>query len=93
MNPTRLFRASCVALIVTAMSFALRGAAASDWASQFHLSNEQIGWINGTAFWGFTLAMILGGPLCDVLGLGSIMRIAFAGHLVGILLTIFAWDY
>ena len=93
MNSSRLFRASCVSLIVTAMSFALRGGAASDWASQFHLSNEQIGWINGTAFWGFTLAMIIGGPLCDVLGLGAIMRIAFAGHLAGILLTIFAWDY
>jgi fucose permease len=93
MNSTRLFRASCVALIVTAMSFALRGGAAGDWATQFHLSNEQIGWINGTAFWGFTLAMIIGGPLCDLLGLGAIMRIAFAGHLAGILLTIFAWDY
>ena len=93
MNQIRLFRASCVALIVTAMSFALRGGAAGDWASQFHLSNEQIGWINGTAFWGFTLAMLIGGPLCDVLGLGAIMRIAFAGHLAGILLTIFAWDY
>jgi MFS family permease len=93
MNPSRLFRASCVALIVTAMSFALRGGAASAWAGEFHLSNEQIGWINGTAFWGFTLAMIVGGPLCDLLGLGAIMRIAFVGHLVGILLTIFAWDY
>jgi MFS family permease len=93
MNPNRLFRASCVALIVTAMSFALRGGAASAWASEFHLSNEQIGWINGTAFWGFTLAMIAGGSLCDLLGLGAIMRIAFVGHLTGILLTIFAWDF
>ncbi len=93
MNPNRLFCASCVALIVTAMSFALRGGAASAWAGEFHLSNEQIGWINGTAFWGFTLAMIVGGPLCDLLGLGAIMRIAFVGHLVGVLLTIFAWDY
>ena len=93
MNPNRLFCASCVALIVTAMSFALRGGAASAWAGEFHLSNEQIGWINGTAFWGFTLAMIVGGPLCDLLGLGAIMRIAFVGHLAGVLLTIFAWDY
>lgn len=97
MTPTphsnRLFRASCVALIVTAMSFALRGGAASAWGTEFHLSNEQLGWINGTAFWGFTIAMVIGGPLCDVLGLASIVRIAFIGHLAGILLTIFAWDY
>jgi MFS family permease len=93
MNSSRLFTASCVALIVTAMSFALRGAATNDWVSQFQLTNEQVGWVNGTAFWGFTLAMVFGGPLVDSLGLGRIIGIAFAGHAVGILLTIFAWDF
>ena len=93
MKSSRLFAASCVALIVTAMSFALRGEAAGAWAIQFHLSNEQVGWINGTAFWGFTLAMMFGGPLCDAVGLGRIVGFAFAGHLAGILLTIFAWNY
>ena len=93
MNASRLFAASCAALIVTAMSFALRGEAAGAWAAEFHLSNEQVGWINGTAFWGFTLAMMFGGPLCDALGLKRIVTLAFAGHLTGILLTIFAWNY
>jgi MFS family permease len=93
MNPAKLFRASCVALIVTAMSFALRGEAAASWAAQFHLTHEQIGWVNGTAFWGFTLAMMFGGPLCDALGLGRIVALAFVGHLAGILLTIFAWNF
>lgn len=93
MNASRLFAASCVALIVTAMSFALRGEAAGAWAAQFNLTHEQVGWINGTAFWGFTLAMMFGGPLCDALGMKRIAGLAFAGHLVGILLTIFAWDY
>jgi hypothetical protein len=49
-NPSRLFTASRVALVVTAMSFALRGEAAGSWAAAFHLTNEQVGWINGTAF-------------------------------------------
>lgn len=93
MNSSRLFTASRVALIVTAMSFALRGEATGAWISQFHLTNEQAGWINGTAFWGFTLAMMFGGPLVDALGLGRIIGLAFVGHLAGILLTIFAWDY
>jgi fucose permease len=93
MKPSRLFSASCVALIVTAMSFALRGGAMDKWTADFHLTNEQVGWISGTAFWGFTLAMIFGGPLVDVLGLGRIVGLAFVGHLAGILLTIFAWDY
>jgi MFS family permease len=93
MNSPRLFRASCVALIVTAMSFMLRTTFVGAWTAQFNLSNEQVGWVGGAAFWGFTLAMIFGGPLCDALGLGRIMALAFFGHLVGILLTIFAWNY
>ena len=93
MNQNRLFRASCVALITTAMSFALRGGATGDWITQFNLTNEQVGWVNGTAFWGFTLAMMFGGPLVDALGFKRILGIAFVGHLAGILLTIFAWDF
>ena len=93
MNPARLFTASCVALIVTAMSFALRGAATADWVSQFQLTNEQAGWINGSAFWGFTLAMIFGGPVVDALGIGRIIGVAFVGHAAGIVLTLIAWDF
>jgi len=93
MNQSRLFRASCVALITTAMSFAIRGGATGDWVTQFNLTNEQAGWVNGTAFWGFTLAMMFGGPLVDALGFKRILGIAFVGHLAGILLTIFAWDF
>lgn len=80
-------------MIVTAMSFALRTDAVNAWATQFHLSYEQVGVINGTAFWGFTLAMIFGGPLCDLVGMKRIVWFAFAGHLAGILLTVLAWNY
>jgi MFS family permease len=93
MKSSRLFTASCLALIVTAMSFALRGAATATWAVEFHLTNEQLGWVNGTAFWGFTLAMMFGGPLCDVLGLGRLIAFALVGHLAGIVLTIVAWNF
>jgi MFS family permease len=93
MNPSRLFKASCIALIVTAMSFALRGAATAAWVSQFNLTNEQAGWVNGTAFWGFTLAMVVGGPLVDALGLRRIIGVAFIGHAAGIVLTLAAWDF
>ena len=92
-NASRLFAASRMALVVTAMSFALRGAAMGPWADAFHLTKEELGWIDGTAFWGFTLAMIFGGPLCDLIGLGRIVAVAFVGHLAAILLTVFAWDF
>ncbi len=93
MNASRLFTASCAALITTAMSFAIRGGATGDWITQFNLTNEQVGWVNGTAFWGFTLAMVFGGPLVDSLGFKRILSLALIGHVAGILLTIFAWDF
>jgi predicted MFS family arabinose efflux permease len=88
-----LFLASCIALIVTAMSFAIRGDAIAALGKEFSLSNEQLGWIALTAFWGFTLAMIFGGPLCDVVGMGRLLWLAMFGHFVGIVSTIFATGF
>lgn len=93
MKPDRLFRASQIALIVTAMSFALRTTSTASWAIQFHESNERIGWANGAALWGFTAAMIFGGLLVDAIGLSRMIVVAIVGHVAGILLTIFAWNY
>lgn len=90
MNPQRLFIASCIALVATAMHFAVRGDVMGVWESEFTLSKGQIGWIIIGGFWGFTAAMVLGGPLCDILGMRSIMWLAFGGHLLGALGTIFA---
>ena len=87
---TQLFNASCIALVVTAMSFGTRGSFVEAWASEFNLTHTEVGWIVGTAFWGFTLAMVFGGPLVDILGIGRIILIAFLCHLAGIVLTIIA---
>ena len=70
-NKTRLFNASCVALVVTALAFATRGSFVEAWATEFNLTHTQVGWIVGTAFWGFTLAMVFGGPLVDIIGIGT----------------------
>jgi predicted MFS family arabinose efflux permease len=93
MNAKRLFLASRIALVVTAMSFAIRGGAAGPWGTQFNLTHEEVGQVLAPALWGFTVAMIFGGPLCDLIGLGRIVGFAFVGHLAGILLTIFAWNF
>jgi predicted MFS family arabinose efflux permease len=90
---SRLFLASCVALIVTAMSFAIRGDIMGALEAQFALDKEQLGWIAGTAFWGFTLSIVFGGPLCDVLGMRLLLRLALLGHVLGVLVTIFATDF
>ncbi|HET9747218.1 MAG TPA: hypothetical protein VFP97_16000 [Chitinophagaceae bacterium] len=68
-NRNQLFLASCIALITTAMTFAFRAALEGVWGTEYNLSKEQVGWVFSPAFWGFTLAMIFGGPLCDIIGM------------------------
>jgi fucose permease len=92
-NKSKLFTASCFALITTAMAFGLRAGMVGTWQEEFNLTVEQVGWINGTAFWGFTLAMMFGGPIVDSLGMKKLLTLAFVGHLVGIGLTIVANGY
>jgi fucose permease len=84
---SKLFRASCVALIATAMTFGVRADIMDALASRFDLSRAQTGWIAGAAFWGFTVAMFAGGQLCDLLGMRCLIAFGFMGHVLGILLT------
>ncbi len=57
------------------------------------LTLEDIGIAFGPAFYGFTLAMIIGGFMVDLFGMKKIMNIAFITHLGGIVLTLFARDF
>jgi MFS family permease len=93
MNKQRLFTASCIALIATAMSFAIRGDIMGELQQLLSLNDTQLGWIGTAAFWGFGLSILVGGPLCDLLGMGNIMRLAAVGHIGGTLLTIFAPNF
>ena len=92
-NRDRLFIASCIALIVTSMTFAIRASLLGSLGTQFGLSDTQLGWINSMAFFGFPIAMLIGGPLCDIIGMGRLLVFAFLAHLVGLLLTIFAGGF
>lgn len=91
-NKKQLFLASRIALIVTAITFAYRAAFEGTWEKEFNLTKEQIGWIFSPAFWGFTLAMIFGGPLCDILGMKKFVGLAFIGHVAGIIIYLIAKD-
>jgi MFS family permease len=89
-HSNRLFIASCVAIIATAMTFAIRASLESEYCSIFSLSHEKIGYVLATAFWGFTLSIIFGGFLCDLIGMKRLIAVAFCGHVLGIVLTILA---
>ncbi|MBI3654323.1 MAG: MFS transporter [Acidobacteria bacterium] len=85
----RLFIASCIALVATAMTFAIRGDIMPALRDQFGLTNEELGTAAGAWAYGFTVSIFIGGQLVDFLGMGRVLTLAFIAHLTGILLTIF----
>jgi len=89
-NRNQLFIASCLSLLVTSLSFGIRAGILDRLGVQFHLNASQLATIAGTAFWGFPLAVLIGGMLVDVIGMKRLMILAFIFHLAGISLTIFA---
>jgi MFS family permease len=88
----KLFLASRIALIATAMTFAFRAALEGVWREEFKLTNEELGFIFAPAFWGFTLAMIFGGPLCDIIGMKKLLGIAFFCHILGAVVYLISKD-
>ena len=89
-NRNKLFIASCLALTVTAMTFAIRAGILGQLSEDFALSDTQLGWINAMAFLGFPVATMLGGLLYNFLGAKKLIIIAFVGHIAGLLLTMSA---
>jgi MFS transporter, putative metabolite:H+ symporter len=92
-NKSRLFLASCIALVTTSMTFAIRAGMLGELGKQFNLTNAELGWINSMAFLGFPLATMIGGWLCDVVGMGRLLILAFITHMLGIILTIAATGF
>jgi MFS family permease len=92
---SRLFLGSCLALLVTALTFAMRAKIEEVFGPVedggiFGLSKEVIGWAYSPAFWGFTIAMVFGGFVIDILKTRTLVWLAFVLHLVGAILFILA---
>ncbi len=92
-NRSRLFLASCFALITTAFSFSIRAGILPQLGTEFGLTAEQLGFINSMWFLGFPISMIVGGLVYHTVGPRIIMTVAFVAHTLGILLTIYSGGY
>jgi MFS family permease len=88
-----LFWASCTALLVTSLSFGIRAGVLARLGVDFDLNASQLGTIAATAFWGFPLAIVIGGFIVDIIGMKKLLVMAFLFHLLGIILTVFAGGY
>jgi len=88
MNKSRLFVASCLALLVTSLTFAMRAKIEAIFGSPiaeggFGLSKAEVGWAFSPAFWGFTAAMVIGGLIIDLVKTKTIVWSAFFFHFIG----------
>jgi MFS family permease len=92
-NQKRLFVAACLALLVTAITFAIRAKIEGVFTDVYGLSKEEVGRAFGPAFWGFAIAMFAGGYFIDIVKTKNIIWAAFSMHLIGIVLLLLAKDY
>lgn len=89
----RLFAGSCAAVATLAFSFAALSGAMYQLKGAFLLDNAQIGLIGGAGLWGMAISQIGFSSLCDILGMRNLLRLAWAGHVAGVLLFVSAGGF
>lgn len=92
-NRTRLFVASCAALVATAMAFSICTDIMGDLAAAFKLSRAEAGAAVAWGAIGGVAVLFLGGALLDFVGIGTTMWLSAAAHALGLGLVIGAWDF
>jgi len=93
MNQRRLFIASCLALIATAMAFSIRTDIVPQLKGDFGFTDTEMGSLMGPGVWGFTITIVLGGLLVDSIGMKTLLGVAFLGHVGGVALTILSRNF
>ncbi len=92
-NANKLFIASCIALVTTAMAFSIRADILKELGATFNISHEQQGLVNLMGIWGFPIAILLVGPFCNTIGMGRLLKLAAVAHILGIVFTILSPSY
>ena len=87
-NQKRLFIASSLALLVTALTFAIRAKITGVFIDDYGLASESVGRAMAPAFWGFAVAMFAGGYFIDIVKTKTIIWMVVGMHLVGIVLLL-----
>ncbi len=93
MNKGRLFLGCFLALVATAVGFAIRSQLIEEWAIQFEMSETQKGNILGAGLYPFVISIMLFSLIVDRIGYGTAMVAAFVFHVLSAVMTIWATDY
>ena len=89
-NRTRLFAGCIVSLVATAFGFAVRASILENWRTEFNITSEQIGYLQGAGLFPFAISIILFSLIIDRLGNGVSMAVAFTLHVVSAVVTLAA---
>jgi MFS family permease len=89
-NRSWLFVLSCIALVTSAFTFSIRGEILQEMGTHFGFLQEYNGQIDGARFWGMAASLLLGGFICDIIGMKRVLWLAFFSHIVGTLGMVYA---
>lgn len=85
----RLFTASCVAIATTGVVFSIRGDILDALGTEFRLSRYELGVLLSPAFWGNTVANVIGGSIVDFVGMRRLFFLSTLGYVAAILVVLF----
>ena len=89
-DKTKLFILSVIALVTAGMAFSIRGGITNDLQKVFfdpidpQNAAARVTAVTGAAFLGFAISVLIGSPLCDVLGMGKLLGLACALFVAGV---------
>src|SRR5262245_46477389 len=86
-NAKRLLWAGFMAILAAGVGFALRGGIFDNWGKEFGFTGAQLGQIGGAGLSGFCFGIIIGGLICDKIGYGKLVLLAFALHVISAFVT------
>ena len=95
-NKTKLFLISIIALVTAGVSFSMRSSIATALRTTFFdpinatHSEQMIGSVLGIASLGFAITIAVGSPLCDYLGMGTLLMLSSFCFMGGTLIVDFA---
>jgi MFS family permease len=86
-NAKRLLWAGFLAILAAGVGFAIRGGIFDNWGAEYGFTGAQLGAIGGAGFSGFCFGIIIGGVICDKIGYGKLVILAFALHVLSAIVT------
>ena len=86
-NAKRLLWAGFFAILAAGVGFAIRGGIFDNWGAEYGFTASQLGAIGGAGFSGFCFGIIIGGVICDKIGYGKLVILAFALHVLSAIVT------